>query len=63
MRFQSVIKMHYPDLASVIFDDNFSLKDVHPSLTDDASCVQNVHHKPFHANLDKSHVPSIIYKP
>ena len=55
-----MIKMHYPYLASVIFDDNFSLKDVHPSLTDDASCVQNVHHKPFHAKLDKSHVPSII---
>ncbi|CAN6849209.1 unnamed protein product [Brassica oleracea] len=60
MEFQSVIKMHYPYLASVIFDDNFSLKDVHPSLTDDASCVQNVHHEPFHAKLDKSHVPSII---
>ncbi|KAJ4888231.1 myb domain protein 118 [Raphanus sativus] len=52
--------MHYPYLASVIFDDNVTLKDVHPSLTDDASFVQNVHHKPFHANLDRSHVPSII---
>ncbi|KAJ0245372.1 Transcription factor MYB118 [Hirschfeldia incana] len=52
--------MHYPYLASVIFDDNFTLKGVHPSLTDDASCIQNVHHKPFNANLDRSHVPSII---
>ncbi|CDY49765.1 BnaA02g29060D [Brassica napus] len=55
MEFQSVIKMHYPYLASVIFDENFTLKDVQPSLTDDASCVQNMHHKPFHANLDRSH--------
>ncbi|KAL0692572.1 hypothetical protein Bca4012_059752 [Brassica carinata] len=60
MEFESVIKMHYPYLASVIFDDNVTLKDVHPSITNDASCIQNVHHKPFHANLDRSHVPSII---
>lgn len=62
MEFESVIKMHYPYLAAVIYDDNLTLKDFHPSLTDDVSCVtyQNMHHKPFQVNLDKSHLPSMI---
>ncbi|CAA0383923.1 unnamed protein product [Arabidopsis thaliana] len=46
MEFESVFKMHYPYLAAVIYDDSSTLKDFHPSLTDDFSCVHNVHHKP-----------------
>ncbi|CAH2045140.1 unnamed protein product [Thlaspi arvense] len=57
MEFESVIKMHYPYLAAVMYDDNFTLKDFHPSLSDDVSCIQNVHHKSFQINLDKSHLP------
>ncbi|ESQ32688.1 hypothetical protein EUTSA_v10005564mg [Eutrema salsugineum] len=45
MEFESVIKMHYPYLAAVIYDDNLTLKDFHSSLTDDVSCIQNMHHK------------------
>jgi len=45
-----VFKMHYPYLAAVIYDDSSTLKDFHPSLTDDFSCVHNVHHKPSMVN-------------
>ncbi|KAG7563815.1 Myb domain [Arabidopsis suecica] len=59
MEFESVIKMHYPYLAAVMYDDSLALKDFHPSLTDDFPCVHNVHHKPFQINLDRSHLPSM----
>lgn len=60
MEFESVIKTHYPYLAAVIYDDNLTSKDLHPSLTDDSSCVHNVHHKTFQINLDRSHLPSMV---
>lgn len=60
MEFESVIKRHYPYLAAVIYDDSHTLKDFHPSLTDDFSCVHNVHHKPFQINLDRSHLSSMV---
>ena len=40
-----MIKMHYPFLAAVLYDDNLPLE--YQSLTGDVSCVQNMHHKPF----------------
>lgn len=60
MEFESVIKMHYPHLAAVIYDDNLTSKDFNPSLTDDSSCVHNVHHKTVQINLDRSHLPSMV---
>ncbi|CAE6070375.1 unnamed protein product [Arabidopsis arenosa] len=60
MEFESVIKMHYPYLAAVMYDDSLALKDFYPSLTDDFPCVHNVHHKPFQINLDRSHLPSMV---
>ncbi|XP_023637747.1 transcription factor MYB118 isoform X2 [Capsella rubella] len=57
MEFESVIKMHYPYLAAVIYDDSSALKDLHPSLTDDFSCVPSVHHKSIQINLDMPHLP------
>ncbi|CAG7872628.1 transcription factor MYB118 isoform X2 [Brassica rapa] len=60
MEFESMIKMHYPFLAAVLYDENLPLKDFHPSLTGNVSCLQNMHHKPFQVNLDRSHLTSII---
>ncbi|KAG2261352.1 hypothetical protein Bca52824_068431 [Brassica carinata] len=60
MEFESMTKMHYPFLTAVLYDDNLSIKDFHSSLTDDVSCVQNVHHRSFQVNLDRSHFTSII---
>ncbi|KAG2264177.1 hypothetical protein Bca4012_078726 [Brassica carinata] len=58
MEIESMIKMHYPFLAAVLYDDNLPLE--YQSLTGDVSCVQNMHHKPFQVNLDRSHLTSII---
>ncbi|XP_010502784.1 PREDICTED: transcription factor MYB46-like [Camelina sativa] len=52
MEFESVIKMHYPYLAAVIYDDSLTIKD-------DFSCIHNMHHKPIQINLDMSHLPSM----
>ncbi|XP_010425555.1 PREDICTED: transcription factor MYB98-like [Camelina sativa] len=52
MEFESVIKMHYPYLAAVIYDDNLTIKD-------EFSCVHNMHQKPIQINLDSSHLPSM----
>lgn len=60
MDFESMIKMHFPHLAAIIYDDNLPLKDFHPSFADDFSYVQNVHRKSFQINLDRSHLPSMI---
>ncbi|CAN8266144.1 unnamed protein product [Cochlearia groenlandica] len=49
MDFESMIKMHYPHLAAVIFDDELSLQNFHPSShTNDISYIQNFHHHHHH---------------
>lgn len=60
MEFESVIKMRFPCLAAVIYDENPTVKDSHPSRTDDVSCLHNLHHKPRQNNLDRSHLPPVI---
>lgn len=60
MEIEPMVKMHYPFLTAVLYDDNLSIKHFHSSLSDDVSCVQNVHHKHFQVNFDRSHLTSII---
>ncbi|KAL1200970.1 Transcription factor [Cardamine amara subsp. amara] len=58
MEFESVIKVRFPHIAAALYDDNLTLKDLHPSLTNDVSRLHNFQHNPLQMmNLDRPYLP------